>query len=291
MALRPPPLSLRRRALTGAARASVIPPRKVRSSTSSFPLLPATAAALILLGGAQLAFWWWEAQLPEIPATTLATDGTSRANPFVALRDSAPAAKPVVVGGRLREAQRVPVTVLPQNIQFGDAMAKVTVTIFTDPACGACRARVHALTAGLPIQGVRQVYKFLPMNSETSTGGMLLELARRQGVVMPFWRMLQGAGDADLDDAALLTMLERAGVPLDIQRAAMRDDTTALMTPLEPDMKVAKDNNLGPTPVFMVDDFVLDGVVLKPEMLQAYVKKRLEGRQLFEKDDLWLMRK
>lgn len=191
----------------------------------------------------------------------------------------------------LREAQRLQAPPLPQNLQFGDAMAKVTVTIFTDPSCGACREQVRAWTAGLPVEGVRQVYKFWPQNPDRLTPGMLVELARRQAVVPNFWRSLQGAGNLDLDDPRMLDMLDRAGLPLAEQRAALVNEGESLMASLEPDIQLAKSANLPRGPVVMVDDYVLDGEVLSPDSLGVYVKRRLEGRQILERDNLWLMKK
>lgn len=264
--------------------ARIVGPKRAPKPTA-FPLLPASAAAFLLLGGAQLAFWWWESRLPDTGYSTESTQG-AQGNPFVALaRQAAPDT------GRVREAQRLGAVVQPQNIQFGDALARVTVTIFTDPSCGPCREKVREWTAGLPVQGVRQVYKFWPQDPARTTPGMLLELARRSGVVANYWRSIQGAGPADLDDATLLNMLERAGVPLNEQRNALVNDGADLMATLEPDLALAKGAGLPPPPVVMVDDYVLDGQILSPQSLGGYVQKRLDGRQIFERDDLFLMQK
>lgn len=267
--------------------------RRNGTKTSAFPILPATAAAFLLLGLAQLTFWWWEARLPDsgLPGEPKA----QRSNPFAVLSEPNPTAvRAVETGhaGEVREAQRLVAAPLPQNLQFGDALGGVTVTIFTDPACGPCRAKVQHWLAGLPIQGVRQVYKFWPQDPARLTPGMLLELARRQGpALLPFWHSLQGAGDADLDDEKLLTMLDRAGLPLTEQRNALTDNGPQLLNVLEPDIMLAQDAHLPPPPVLVVDDYVLDGQVLNPNNLNAYVKKRMAGRQILENEDLWLMRK
>lgn len=263
---------------------------RVKSTTSAFPLLPMTAAAFLLLGAAQLAFWWWESRLPYMPDT----GGTAprvalreaAANPFMALRKHED-----VAAEQMKEVQRVNALPLPQNVQFGDALGRVTVTIFTDPSCGPCREKVRTWTAGLPVQGVRQVYKFWPQDPSRLTPGMLVELARRQGEVGDFWRAIQGAGGQNLDDARMLEMLDSAGLPLAEQRATLMSDGTGLMASLEPDIATAKGARLPPPPVLMVDDYVLDGEILSPEGLRGYVRKRLEGRELFESEDLFLMRK
>lgn len=242
------------------------------------------AAAFLLLGAAQLAFWWWEARLPGVPETASKTGAGFSLNTWWK-------EEPAAVQGQVREVQRLAVPVRPENLQFGDAVANVVVTVFTDPACGLCREQVRQWTAGLPAQGVKIVYKFWPQDPTRKTPGMLVEMARRQAVAGEFWRSVQDAGVADLDDATLLTMLERAGVPLAAQRTALTDEGSPLMIALEPDLKAARDANLPPPPVVMVDDYVVDGVLLRPERLGLYVRKRLEGLALFERDDLWLMRK
>lgn len=264
---------------------------KPKSTTSSVPLLPVTAAAFILLGGAQLAFWWWEAQLPDVTGS-----GTPAGNPFIAMaRHDAAKADAVEpntdTASKVKEAQRLTAPVLAQNLQFGDALARVTVTIFTDPACGPCREQVLRWTSQLPVEGVRQVYKFWPQDPSRLTPGLLVELARREGKTADFWRAIQGAGSTTLDDATLLTMLDHAGVPLADQRKALTDNSNELMAALEPDITTAKQANLPRPPVIMVDDYVLDGDVLSPGGLNGYVKKRLEGRELLDRNDLFLMRK
>ncbi|RZK99084.1 MAG: hypothetical protein EOP36_20325, partial [Rubrivivax sp.] len=181
------------------------------------------AAAFLLLGAAQLAFWWWETRLPSVPGTTPATP-IERFAGIARLSNNN-----VQVAGQVPQAQRLAVTTRPENLQFGDAMAGVVVTVFTDPSCGACREQVRTWTANLPTQGVRIVYKFWPVDPDRKTPGMLLELARRENVVAAVWRSLQDAGSADLDDSALLTLLDKAGVTLDSQRKALVDDGQSLM--------------------------------------------------------------
>jgi hypothetical protein len=271
----------------------VIVPRKAPPAPTAFPLLPATAAAFLLLGLAQLAFWWWESRLPYFNYTTgSATQRISSkeaaANPFIALSQPA---MPDTAAVQMREVQRISAPTLPQNVQFGDALARVTVTIFTDPSCGPCREKVRAWTAGLPAQGVRQVYKFWPQVPGRTTPGILVELARRQGEIGDFWRAIQGAAADNLDDLRMLTMLDNAGLPLAEQRAMLTTDGASLMSALEPDIATAREARLPPPPVLVVDDYVLDGRILSPEGLGGYVKKRLEGRQIFENDDLFLMKK
>lgn len=279
MAPRPPTSYLRRR----PADPNLPLPRRVPRppQPAAFPVLPALAAALVLLAAAQLALWWWEARLPAVPPRS-----ARFSNPFIALVPD-----PRNPRGTVRDAIRLGATTLPQNVSFGDALGRVTVTVFTDPSCGPCREQVRSWTAGLPVQSVRQVYKFWPRDPARLTPGVLVELARRQNVVLPMWRNLQGAGNADLDDGQLLTMLDRAGISLAQQRLVLAQEGASLTAALEPDITLAKRASLPPPPVVMVDDYVLDGEVLRPDNLNVYVKRRLEGRQIFERDELFLMRR
>lgn len=276
-----------RPASTGNRGAGVIPvppsrghraskPRK--TGTSAFPLLPALAATLLLLGAGQATLWWLSGRLPGAPEYTRSRHATS----FTSATTPA-AARPLV------SRQRLDASPLSQNIQFGDAMGRVRVTLFTDPACGACRQRVQELTANLPVQGVRQVYKFWPSDPRRTTPGLLLELARREAVIPAFWKGLQAAGDADLSDIDLLQLLEQAGLPLSEQRAALSHNSAELATALTPDLATARRAELPPPPVVMVDDRVLDTPRLTPTGLAEAVQKRLEGRPLAREDQLWMM--
>ena len=44
-------------------------------------------------------------------------------------------------------------------------------------------------------------------------------------------------------------------------------------------------------PVFVLDDMVLDGTILNPRFLADYVARRLEGRKIFAREELFLMRR
>lgn len=260
----------------------VIPPRAARvPRASAFPLLPAAAATLLLLGVGQVALWWWSGRLPGVP------DYTRLASTFTATPTSS--AVTVQTPRRAVPQQRLEAPPLEQNIQFGDAMGRVRVILFTDPACGRCRAQVEALTAALPVNGVRQVYKFWPRDSHRTTPGLLLELARREAVLPPFWKLLHAQGDRDLTDTDLLQLLEKAGLPLDQQRAAFSQNSAELYGALVPDLATARNAELPPPPVVVVDNQILDSARLTPAALAEIVQKKLDGRQLVREDPLWMM--
>lgn len=263
--------------MTGAT--PVIPSRGHRAPrTSSFPLLPALAATLLLLGFGQTALWWWSGRLPGVPV--------SLRLPGQAVISATPTA---MSAQRTVPHQRLEAPPLEQNVQFGDAMGRVRVTYFTDPACGPCRARVERLSAALPVQGVRQVYKFWPQESGRTTPGLLVELARREAVLPVYWKLLQAQGERDLDDTYLLQLLEKAGLPLAQQRSALSQNSAELYGALVPDLATGRTAELPPPPVVVVDNQILDSTRLTPRQFAEAVQKKLEGRQLTREDRLWMM--
>ncbi len=271
-----PPL---RTQMTG--RTPVIPSRAGRApQTSAFPLLPAVAATLLLLGVGQVALWWWGGRMPEIPTYTrlAATLSGNTAEPSraQAVRRNTP-------------QQRLEAPPLEQNIQFGDAMGRVRVTFFTDPACGPCRAKIDQLAANLPVKGVRQVYKYWPYQPRQTTSGVLLELARREAVLPTFWKLLQAEGDRDISDMEMLQLLEQAGLPLSEQRTALSQNSAELYAALVPDLALARNAELPPPPVVVVDNQILDIRQLTAENLAKAVQKKLDGLQLDRDNQLWMM--
>ncbi|PZP40693.1 MAG: hypothetical protein DI585_00255 [Pseudomonas fluorescens] len=235
------------------------PAKRAKSSSSSFPVLPALAATLLVLGGAQAGIWWWGKM------------GDTRA-PVSVAHTATPHA---VDAPRMVGTLNVPP--LPQNLQFGDVLGRVTITIFSDPSCGACRARTRELIGSLPAQGVRYVYKFWPDDPSHATPGLLMELARREGAIAKFWGLIQASGAENLDDTALLHLLDRAGVPLAAQREALAGTTPALTQALEPDLRAAATANLPAPPVLVVNSDVLDTASLTPTSLNQYVVQLLGG--------------
>ncbi len=246
---------------------------------SAFPLLPAAAATLLLLGVGQTVLWWWGGQMPDVPTYTRLTERFS----------STPSAALPASPRRTAPQQRLEAPPLEQNIQFGDAMGRVRVTIFTDPACGHCRVQVEQLTANLPVQGVRQVYKFWPSRERHTTSGLLVELARREAVLPTFWKLLHTQSDRDISDTEMLQLLEKAGLPLDQQRADLSQNSAELYGALIPDLALARNAELPPPPVIVIDNQILDTQRLTPANLAEAVQKKLEGRQLVRENQLWMM--
>lgn len=233
-----------------------------RRKASALPLLPLLAASLVVLATAQSVIWWMQLR-PQVPT------GGLTGNPFTDISHwhplSAPAPEPA------KPDQHLSAPALPQNLQFGDPHGAVVLTVFSDPACGECRERVRAVLATLPPAGVRIVQKFWPRDPSRLTPGMLVLLARQQGVAAAFWHQLEQA-KGDLDDTTLLNLLDTSGVRLADQRSALVADGARLTSQLDSDIHTATQAKLAPPPVFVVGDVVAaDGDVA------GYVAQQLKG--------------
>lgn len=260
----------------------------VRPRPSQVPVLPLVAAVLMLVAFAQLGVWMWAAlQRDREPPDAVHTALTSQQNPFTAMQRIHPrAADPT---GEIPKPRRVVVPTQPSNLQFGDPTADVVVTVLSDPACGSCREAVRNVLNKLP-RDVRVISKFWPQDPLRQTPGMLLELARREGVAAAFLQSLEGSS-GNLSDETMLTLLEKAGVPLEVQRKALTDETGKLGQALQNDLRLGYDLQLPAPPVFVVNGYMLDGMALMPEKIAEYVEKLKNHQPLDREGDYFLMQK
>lgn len=261
----------------------------LRPRPSPLPVLPLVAALLLLLAMGQMGVWLWQALQRDLQRGREAPDAVSTAlksqNPFTEMVRTHPKA----IHNPDAKPRRVVVPTLPSNLQFGDPTADVVVTVLSDPGCGTCREEVRTFLNLLP-RNVRVVSKFWPQDPLRSTPGVLLELARRENVAAAFLQMLDQA-KGDLDDAAMLTLLEKAGVPLEKQRAALTDETGKLGQALQEDMRLGRELQLTPPPVFVVNGYVLDGIALMPDKVASYIEKLQDRKPLGPGNDYFLMEK
>lgn len=263
-----------------------MPPLRPRPS-QQVPLLPMVAALLLLLAFAQLGSWVWQAFFHSAEPADPVRAELERDNPFNNLKKI----HPKVVAERMEtlKPRKVVFPALDSNLQFGDAASEVVLTVLTDPSCGECRARVADVLAALPSR-VRVVYKFWPQNPLRLTPGILLEMARREGVAAAYLKLIEGKR-GELPDAALLELLDHAGVSLEKQRAALSDGKQMLGAALQEDIRLAQGLALGPPPVFLLNGYVLDGVVLQPERTAQYVARLQNHEALVQDSDYFLMEK
>ena len=265
----------------------------MRQEVRAFPLLPLLSAVLLLLALIQVGFWLWEPRERNVlqplwdwvDTWRVPTSGEMPAiarakRPAASVGDGA---EVTALSGNIR---RVLLATEPENI----ANAAVVLTVLSDPACGDCRAAVQrwqeAAAAGTT--PVRVVYKFWPRDRAQTTGGLALELARKNGKVSEFWRLLNAA-EGDLGDAEILVLLERAGVPLAAQREALSALAQQADLPgaLERDMAQIGALELGPPPVALLNGYVLNERWLETATLARAIARLARGQALG--DGVWLM--
>lgn len=264
-----------------------LPRRTPAPRPRALPLLPLIAATLMLLAAGQIALWAWKNMAaPAAPAAA----GTARApsgNPFRDLALSHP--KLGAEHLRMLTPRRAIFPARPENLQFGVANADITLTVLSDPACGACRETLKGWLEGVP-KDIRVVYKFWPATPERMTPGLALEMARRKGLADKLWTQLDAA-KGDLDDLHLLSLLEQAGLPLEAQRNQLAEQADTLAAPLEEDIRTAQALQLPPPPVLIMNGTLLDGRVLQPERLLTYMERLRANMPLVQGSDYWLMEK
>lgn len=247
-------------------------------------MLPLISAILLLLAASQIGLWIWKSTLP-IEHGTAAQKATG--NPFYDLSLNHPKLAEARVQGL--DPRKVVLPVLRENLQFGAPNADITVTVLSDPACGACRETLKSWLGGLP-GNIRLVYKFWPADPGRLTPGLTVEMARRKGLADKLWQELN-ASDGDLSDLQLLTLLEQAGLPLDQQRAQLAGHSDDLSAPLEKDIIAAQALQLPPPPILIVNGYLMDGRVLQPERLGTYLERLRADEPLVQGSDYWLMEK
>jgi hypothetical protein len=137
---------------------------------------------------------------------------------------------------------------------------------------------------------VRVVSKFWPADPARLSSGMLLELARQEGVAAAFLKALE-LERGDLGDSALLALLDGAGVPLEKQRAALTDEKQKLGEVLQEDIRRGQAERLPPPPVFLLNGYLMDDGALKISRMVEYVERLREGQPLVQGSDYFLMEK
>lgn len=249
-----------------------------RPQPSAFPLLPLVAALLILLAFAQGGLWLWQ---------SISANPDMAENPFKELGNR----HPVTVKQRKGdvEPRRVVLPVQASNLQMGDANAAVVAVILSDPSCGQCRKKVSTWVNQLPT-GTKAVYKFWPREPLRMTPGLLVELARREGVAQKYWTLIEEA-EGDLNDEALLRLLEKAGVSLEKQRAALSEPELKVGQTLEKDLQLARNLEMPPPPVMTLNGYVIDNRALNEDKISVYAERLTNNEPLTQDSDYWLMEK
>lgn len=175
---------------------------------------------------------------------------------------------------------------LAVNPQFGTLEAPVVLTVFTDPACAACRTALTRALAGIPAKDIRIVYKYWPENPADTTSGLALVLAGQHHKTQELYSRLT---THSLNDAsALLNLLDTLGLPLAEQRRAIIENGNTLAADLQPDLQLAHSLNLAAPPQFFINGYHIDGQVLTLPRLQLYIERLKEDDALLQPQDYWL---
>ncbi|PIZ29753.1 MAG: hypothetical protein COY40_06185 [Alphaproteobacteria bacterium CG_4_10_14_0_8_um_filter_53_9] len=236
-----------------------------------WPLVVAGALVLFALHGANLIYkagWLGgEPNLARQIATASQNRATSSAINLTPLRAVVPPAS--------------------HNLQFGNPTAGMVLTIFTDPACGPCRAEVDAALAPLDLENLRLVYKIIPQNREDATVGILLLLAAEAGYAEPFWRALH-AGSGTYTATDLLQILTKAGLPVPKLQTLLAEKSELYLQQLEEDLTLADSLGFKQPPHFVLNDYILDGRLLVPARLKLYTTRLSTAQPLVQSRDYWL---
>jgi hypothetical protein len=255
------------------------PQARPASRPRAFPLIPLLVACLIVvmaLQGLRLAF---DAGLFGAPKETK-QGGVAAAVTRMSSRDDVPF-----------EVQRRPVTVQPHNLQFGSVgMAPAhTLHVFTDPACGPCRQQVAEWLKGVPLDGVRLVYIYWPVDKTNLAGGMVLDIARRESLAQALLSRLEKRRET-LTPEGLMAELDAVGVPLSRQQDYLKNEVAALSDVVSQDMAQGAKLRLPEAPVMILDDYLLDGRVLSPARVATYLQRLNRREPILQANDYWLNR-
>ena len=199
-----------------------------------------------------------------------------------------------IIEERLR--QRVPrpiatpMPVAPHNLSTGPFDARVTLTIFNDPACPRCLAQAEDVLATIDTRKVRVVHKFFPADAQdfrggNQHGGIFQQLALKYNVWPQLAQELQTRQNApDLEE--WVEMFGQLGVPLRQVRQDLRTDSPVIMRNLERDRELAQTALVDSIPTFYINDFLIDGKLLDLGMLQRSIARLEAGTPVLIADDL-----
>lgn len=244
----------------------------------AFPLIPLLVACLIVvmaLQGLRLAF---EAGLFGRPAEVKEGGVAAGVSRLSARAQEGPF-----------EVKRLPVQVQNHNLQFGAVGAQPahTLYVFTDPACGPCRQQIAEWLRGVPVEGLRLVYIYWPADKADITGGMVLDIARRESVAQALLARLDRRRET-LSPEGLMAELESVGVPLARQREYLQDNAGELGNVVGADIALGTKLRLVEPPVLVLDDYLLDGRVLSPARVATYLQRLNRREPILQANDYWL---
>ena len=252
------------------------PPRAPRS----VPLIPLLGACLIVVAVLQGVKLLYEAS-------------AANAHPFNTDKGSVAAAvSRLAVEGRGGDLTpiRVNAEVYPHNLQFGatgTAAPPHTVVVFTDPTCGPCRARVASWLKDTSPYGLRVVYKYWPSNRGDTSGGILLEIARRNNLAPKLLQKMEQY-PTDIPAEQMAKMLDTLGLDLNTQHDLTIKQAEDLTSTVGQDIAQATTIGLGEPPQAILDGYLLDGRILSPARIPLYITRLNHREAIIQANDYWL---
>lgn len=250
------------------------PHRPTPQPRSGLPLFALLAACLLVVLALQgVRFLYESGLMGDLPASSTAQD------PF---KNAGRLGQPIPLEPVLANAPS-----FPHNLQLGNPAATTTLTVFTDPACAACRQSLDTWLTPTVQTNARIIYKYWPQTPGNIDGGLVLELARRHNLAKPLLAQLNTTA-GDLDAAAMFAALEAAGMPLADQRRALSRQSTELAALLGQDIDQGRTLRLGPPPQLVLNGYLLDGRLLTPSRLDLYVGRLFRNQPLVQASDSWL---
>ncbi len=155
----------------------------------------------------------------------------------------------------------------------GNADGDVTLVVFTDYACGFCRASVPDVDRLLrEDKRLKVVFRELPIISPQSRDAALMALAAaRQGKYDAFHHAMFAA--TSLDRTAIAAAAEKSGVVTDGSADATANEAL-FQRELDSNLAIASQLQLNATPTWVVGDQIFQGQVGYDALRQAITKAR-----------------
>lgn len=155
----------------------------------------------------------------------------------------------------------------------GNADGDVTLVVFTDYACGFCRASLPDIDRLIrEDKRLKVVYRELPIISRESRNAALMALAAaRQGKYDAFHHAM--FAQSSLSPGAIIAAAEKAGVSLDGSGDATADEAV-FQRELESNLALATQLQLNATPTWVIGDQLLQGQVGYQALQGAVAKAR-----------------
>ena len=155
----------------------------------------------------------------------------------------------------------------------GNADGDVTLVVFTDYACGFCRASVPDVDRLIrEDKRLKVVFRELPIISPQSRDAAMMALAAaRQGKYDAFHHAMFAA--SSLDPSAIAAAAERAGVVTDGSADATANEAL-FQREVDSNLALATELQLNATPTWVVGDQLFQGQVGYDALRQAIAKAR-----------------